>query len=246
MTEHNLDVCAHLVRIAHAFCGRDDTRYCLQGVRIEPSPEGGVVIVATDGHALIALHDEDGRTPRPVTLRLRKPVLRSWGAEHGSPARLRMNLAAARTDAPAEIMVGYGNTLDEVRAIAPAPEIDSMYFYPDWRKVVPGTPGEPIAEAGAALLGGGLLARFGKAAVRLCLREDPIKLSSALTLHSTGPRSPTFVRFAEGLPAFGLLSPVTEEPVVATVPIWARAIDGTPVNATEPASANGPAAEAAS
>lgn len=42
------------------FTGKQDVRYYLNGVSIEPHPGGGVCIVATDGHSLAAIHDPDG------------------------------------------------------------------------------------------------------------------------------------------------------------------------------------------
>lgn len=40
----------------------EETRYYLNGVLIEPNPAGGVTVVATNGHILIAIHDADGET----------------------------------------------------------------------------------------------------------------------------------------------------------------------------------------
>lgn len=40
----------------------EETRYYLNGVLIEPNPAGGVNVVATNGHILIAIHEPDGET----------------------------------------------------------------------------------------------------------------------------------------------------------------------------------------
>lgn len=40
----------------------EKTRYYLNGVLIEPCPIGGVNLVATNGHLIIAVHDKDGET----------------------------------------------------------------------------------------------------------------------------------------------------------------------------------------
>lgn len=40
----------------------EETRYYLNGVLVEPNPAGGVNLVATDGHVLIAVHDKTGET----------------------------------------------------------------------------------------------------------------------------------------------------------------------------------------
>ena len=44
---------ADLYNIAWPFVSKDDDRPCLTGVLVEPRPIGGVLLVATDGHALI-------------------------------------------------------------------------------------------------------------------------------------------------------------------------------------------------
>ena len=42
------------------FIGRLDVRYYLNGVRIEPHPIKGAILVATDGHTMAVIHDPDG------------------------------------------------------------------------------------------------------------------------------------------------------------------------------------------
>ena len=44
---------ADLYNIAWPFVSKDDRRPYLTGVLVEPRPIGGVLLVATDGHALI-------------------------------------------------------------------------------------------------------------------------------------------------------------------------------------------------
>lgn len=46
--------------ILAAFMAKQDIRYYLNGVLVEKAPQGGVFLVATDGHQLIAIHDKDG------------------------------------------------------------------------------------------------------------------------------------------------------------------------------------------
>lgn len=64
------DISSDLFRIAAMFVARGGLcgRSALGGVRIEPHPERGVVLIATDGRRMIALHDCRGRINRPVTL----------------------------------------------------------------------------------------------------------------------------------------------------------------------------------
>ncbi|MBN49948.1 MAG: hypothetical protein CMN85_10435 [Spongiibacteraceae bacterium] len=45
---------------AMVIAAKDDIRYYLNGVCIEPAPDGGILLVSTDGHRLLVIHDPDG------------------------------------------------------------------------------------------------------------------------------------------------------------------------------------------
>jgi DNA polymerase-3 subunit beta len=42
------------------FMAKQDVRHYLNGISVEPHPDGGAIIVATDGHRLAVIHDPDG------------------------------------------------------------------------------------------------------------------------------------------------------------------------------------------
>jgi hypothetical protein len=44
----------------HCFAATSDPRHYLNGISIEPHPETGVIIMATDGHHMGVIHDPDG------------------------------------------------------------------------------------------------------------------------------------------------------------------------------------------
>src|SRR5690606_12660465 len=48
------------------YAAKNDIRYYLNGVRIEPHPQQGAVIVATNGYRLAAIHDPDGWCEEPI------------------------------------------------------------------------------------------------------------------------------------------------------------------------------------
>jgi hypothetical protein len=50
---------------AGAFVTKEMSRYTLNGIRVEPHPEGGAVIVATDGHTMGIFHDREGKCDEP-------------------------------------------------------------------------------------------------------------------------------------------------------------------------------------
>ena len=51
---------ADLFLRAYSAVSTEETRYYLNGVHIEPAPDGGVLMVATDGHRLLCIRDPKG------------------------------------------------------------------------------------------------------------------------------------------------------------------------------------------
>ena len=62
---------ADLFKLVHAAISKEETRYYLNGVFIEPHPVGGAVLVATDGHRMLVAHDEKGEVSGSGDLGLR-------------------------------------------------------------------------------------------------------------------------------------------------------------------------------
>ena len=75
MKEIQVNVSADLVARASLCRSWEDTRYYLNGIRIQPAKNGGVIIVATDGHTLAALYDPAGYASEPVTISPNKAVV---------------------------------------------------------------------------------------------------------------------------------------------------------------------------
>jgi DNA polymerase-3 subunit beta len=65
-----LNLQARLVAAVAQFKASHDIRYYLNGVYVEPRPQGGAVIVATNGHAMGVWLDETGEIERPAILRI--------------------------------------------------------------------------------------------------------------------------------------------------------------------------------
>jgi hypothetical protein len=63
----------------------EETRYYLHGVAVQPHPVQGVILIATDGHRMMVVHDPNGYTPRDCILSMNwkakglKPVSRELG-----------------------------------------------------------------------------------------------------------------------------------------------------------------------
>lgn len=67
-----LNLNARLVAAICEFKAKNDIRYYLNGVYVEPLPAGGAVIVATNGHAMGIWRDTSAEVERPAILRIGK------------------------------------------------------------------------------------------------------------------------------------------------------------------------------
>ena len=110
----------------------DDPRYYLQGVLIEPAPQGGVFIVATNGHVLLSAYDATGTVSRRCVVRVTPALL---SACHGVPNYTGRALKGVRITVEnnrlkvldqneAELFILPGNCL-----------VEGGEHFPDWKKV---------------------------------------------------------------------------------------------------------------
>ena len=72
MTDH-FDIDADLFLRVRRAVGREETRYYLTGVLIEPHPDKGAWLVATDGRVLLVGRDETAIAPRAAVIELTMP-----------------------------------------------------------------------------------------------------------------------------------------------------------------------------
>ncbi len=119
-----LSISARTVALAASMMAKNDIRYYINGVYIEPHPVKGVVAVGTDGHMLAIAHDPDGSIDKPAIFSL-------------SPRTVAM----LKTNKTGKVRVVGGklevtNIADVVQHIQPEP-YELTGKYPDWRKVLP-------------------------------------------------------------------------------------------------------------
>lgn len=72
---------AMAVKIAAPFMARDDVRYYLCGINIRPLEDDTVMIVATDGHRYVVIHDQNGYAEKEVIVTVKKDSLKSCSAK---------------------------------------------------------------------------------------------------------------------------------------------------------------------
>ena len=66
---------ANYFKAASLCVSKEETRYYLNGVFIEPCAKGGATLTATDGHRLISIHDKDAVCDGPAIVSLPKGAL---------------------------------------------------------------------------------------------------------------------------------------------------------------------------
>lgn len=129
---------ARYVAVLAEFMGKSDVRYYLNGAFVTPHNENGVLLVASDGHTMVIIHDPKGETNGDHIFPLSKPLIaaaKKRALNVGKPEAVELIGEAA-----------YVRMLKEDLAYDPAisvmdvhvehcPPIDGKY--PDIRRVIP-------------------------------------------------------------------------------------------------------------
>ena len=99
---------------ASLVAAKDDVRFYLKGVRIEPAPQGGALIVASDGHRILVAHDSMAEDVETCIL----PIVKV-------PAKCDF----------INVTLGDQVSFNFGAVTVVASKIEGTY--PDWRKVLP-------------------------------------------------------------------------------------------------------------
>lgn len=67
----------HIAYLAHFVAGPKDVRYYLQGFHAEPHPDGGALLVAADGYAMLVIHDEEAEIDETAIYPISPELLRA-------------------------------------------------------------------------------------------------------------------------------------------------------------------------
>lgn len=214
---------ANLYRIAMQCSSKEETRYYLQGVSVEPHAVKGVTLTTTDGHRLIAIHDEAGQADETAIIRLSPEALKACKPGKGDDRRI------VTVDGPAATVHAFTSTAEdeigEAIAISAKCRIDGSF--PDWRRVVPQSP--MVLEDGAtfAHFSGDYLASMGAVGVELEKHFDRYSLNpgagrGVTKALITEPTSPALILWDKVPEAFGVLMPVRGGDAFK-VPAWLNA-----------------------
>lgn len=132
---------AKYLRMLEHFVSKEEVRYYICGIYIEPNETGGATLVATDGHRMGVVHDATARVRKPFICSLSPDLMRFARQDckndpdvavvfPGLSAHLIPSKLIARTQGPksASSFATFNTS---------APPIDGDY--PNWRGVFPDT-----------------------------------------------------------------------------------------------------------
>lgn len=202
---------ARIIAAASIWQAVNDVRYYLNGIMVEPHPDGGVVVVATDGHTLFVGRDESGHisaktifkfSPRFLTECKKKPATGYSSRRVELDGRFAFVANKAPGNEEPFYDTGYENLTPEAApAVEPINTIDGVF--PNYQRVIP----EKTSPLGApTTLNAEYLARLPKTASALGISnkapyltmfacgEKPSETNEHLTIYRfTAPLQETLI-----------------------------------------------------
>lgn len=216
---------ANLFRIAALCQSKEETRYYLCGVYVEPHHVKGVTMVATDGHKLIVLHDESGIADESAIIRL-GDALKLCKPKRGE--RRDVRIGTNENDATIyDTFEDKDGTLNDTSlGMAYGVRIDGSF--PDYRRVVPKVFSNTVTPAFAswylsemALVGVELAAHFHGFKAKTYIGTDRSDAMQVCAEEGKNPTSgPALVTWPATPKAFAVLMPVLNKANAASLPDW--------------------------
>lgn len=198
--------------LAAVICvSKDEIRYNLNGVYVQPHPEAGALVVATDGRRMLVLHDETGECTKPGIIAADKLVIAA--AKAVATADDEHEDRTIRVDDDGLVSVPAAN----FRGIDPG-LINGVY--PDWTAVIRPVLGPIKAKThGLASFNTQYLADFAKIATIL----KRAGATAAARIVSFNEQDPALVLFPDFDSGFGIIMPMTS-PAVDALPMFMRPV----------------------
>lgn len=213
----------YLAAIA-CFMASNDIRYYLNGILIEPHPKGGVVIVATNGHVVGAMHDAQGFAKEAIIISpdnaiLKACRLKAWQKRFVPAAVWISNRCAVVT---ADITNRQSEEPPELfgsQTITTAPCSPINGKFPNWRKVMDVDETSPEDAAHYPHLAARVLEPFIKAAQILSPKYQAIHMTPSGENTSVRVRIET-AGFDPRDNFFGLAMPMRADRPQGIYPEW--------------------------
>ena len=201
---------ANLYRITSLCLSAKQARYCLNGVFVDPNPNGGVNLVATDSHRMLVIHDAAGTADESAIIALTPESIKACKA--GRNETRHIEIKTGENIATIYAVVGTHESDDEMLAarshiaISAACKIDGTF--PDYRRVVP----TPSPKGVATPFSGKYVADFGKAANELAKIGSSNKYRKGIIrILCSDINSPALILFDNSPHALGVLMPIRGE-----------------------------------
>lgn len=194
---------ANLFRMVYSAVSKEETRYYLNGVKIEAHPEKGALLIATDGHRMIVAHDETGVCDTPAIVRIPSFVrAQCKNAVMFKAYRVLEIDAEKRSASLREVTPEEKGKPEKTDDIVTAYNVIIDGTFPDWRRVVP--QGGPATGEYAAFN-----PRFMKeiAALGEDVKRTMNTSEFAMKIECRGSMDPIVIRFGQS-PVFGVLMPM--------------------------------------
>ena len=191
---------ADLYRIAGTFVAKEETRYYMQGVFIEPCKSGGVQMTATDGTRLFCVRDEFGQADQSGIVRLSPEAMKLCRSKANTATRVRIEGQDATIERQVE-------TTEDWQPIGLSGKVFIDGTFPDYRRIVPTRIERDATNPGHPWFAGRLAASFADAAVEL-EKMSGRGSKAALCWRASDAGSPALVLFGASPHAFGVLMPL--------------------------------------
>lgn len=199
-----------LFAAAARFMSTEAARYYLNGVHIEPGPDGGAILVAIDGHRMFVAHDQDATLD-----------LDGMASVTIKPAKPKMPVAYFQKGNGPLVLDGKSATLETSKGldISTAPIVEGMEF-PDWRRVVPASSTRLELDMNGITFEGSYVFDFGDVAKKLGGKYQLYPNGADAALVSLGRDD-----------CFGVIMPIRATKGIMKVPHWIHARPDTAVAA---------------
>jgi hypothetical protein len=135
----DLNIKARLFAAVAVFKAQCDIRYYLNGVYVEPAPEGGAVIVDTNGHAMCVWRDPSATgIERPIIIATDSKLLQACQGSDLKRLVVRDERLAVVLD-DKEVFI---QPIQKRKVAVPSWEIEGNF--PDWVRVMPNAPAHGV------------------------------------------------------------------------------------------------------
>jgi len=191
---------ADLFRAVYVAVSKEETRYYLQGVYIEPHPVKGVLLTATDGSRLLNAWDEHGSVDAPMIVRLTPDLLKA--------CKQRTVAHRAHVSRLVHIVDGTARIVDaDMTAVALGVNdcrVDGAF--PKWRNVLPRIDANTPCSPAGFIFNPKLIGDMATVCEALgAATGGPI---IATSLYGADAISPVLVHFGKCAIAFGVVMPL--------------------------------------